>query len=669
VTLLAILLLAAFLRTVDLSGVPPGLQHDEVFYAHDAFTVRQGRLTLFFPENQGREPLFIYMLALTTTLLGNNALAIRFPAVVSGLLTVVLVYRWGWAAFGRRVGMIAALFVAIGFWPLWLSRVGLRAVTLPPLVAFVGWLYSRAARPSSKTKRQITIRMATVGFAMGLTFYSYAAAYALPIIFAVYYVYLLVFRRDVLQHSPLGHALFWLTAVVTYLPLWLALSTIEGGYARFGNVSQPLQAMQNGDPLPLLEGIKDTLLMWTHRGDPLWRYNVAEAPVFGIAAAVIFIIGILVTLGGRREQYVLLILWLFLGVAPCAVTDLPPSSLRAVTTLPATYLVLAVGLDGLRELASRRRALAWVWPSLLVTLAAMGLWRTSFLYFDVWRTTEDVQRVYRADLAEVATFLRTHTPPDSVGISTTEPNHLDPFIFDYTPHGSAANIRWFDGLYALVFPAGPEPAWVFVTMEPTPPERLQPYLDSATFIEEQRFDNSALAFALYALPPGDAALEAHPPQTGQGIWFSPLSAFPPDDPDGVRQTLTYPVQFGDVVQLVGYEAGSEIHHGDWLPLTLVWRVTRDVTTPEPWSIFVHLLSPEGELAAGRDFLPVPASTWREGDVFIELHDLPTDPALAEGIYHLEIGLYTLADGSRFPVIVDDEPVGDRLLLEPVTVGP
>jgi hypothetical protein len=56
-------------------------------------------------------------------------------------------------------------------------------------------------------------------------------------------------------------------------------------------------------------------------------------------------------------------------------------------------------------------------------------------------------------------------------------------------------------------------------------------------------------------------------------------------------------------------------------------------------------------------------------VFVQLHDILLDPGLAPGRYHLEIGLYTQAGGERFPVRVDGRSIGDRLLLEPVTIGP
>ena len=57
--LILIFLIAAAFRIWAISDAPPGLQHDEVFHAHDAFTVRQGNLQLWFTSNAGNEPLYI----------------------------------------------------------------------------------------------------------------------------------------------------------------------------------------------------------------------------------------------------------------------------------------------------------------------------------------------------------------------------------------------------------------------------------------------------------------------------------------------------------------------------------------------------------------------------------------------------------------------------------
>jgi 4-amino-4-deoxy-L-arabinose transferase-like glycosyltransferase len=689
-TLLAILLLAAALRVVDLGEVPPGLQHDEVFHAHDAFTVLGGYTPLWFTSNAGNEPLFIYLMAASTGLVGGNVLGIRLTAVLCGLLTVVFGYRWARLAFGRRVGLLAAALLAVGFWPVWMSRVGLRAVSLPPLVALSSWLTLRALRSADPSRgapqRQVIGRFALAGLSAGLTLYTYPAAYAVPLVFAALTAYLLIFQWSTVKRAWRGLVAFWVAAVLSVVPLAVALSRLEGGYRRVRQTAIPLRALSEGDPRPLLQAAWKTLLMWTNQGDPLWRYNVAGRPVFSPLFAIPFVGGVILSIwlafSHKRaanwsasptlfqSAAALVPLWLLIGILPSAVTDSPPAFLRASPALPATYLALALGVEGLRRLlASQARIKRWLrlWP-LAVGLLVLGtLAETVHQYFVVWPNEPEVQRAYRADLAQIAAFLRANSPPGGVAISTSEPHHLDRFIFDYTPHGQA-DIHWFDGLNALVAPAGDDPGWLFISAEPTPGERLQTgYLDHLPLVEERRFANGSLAFQLYEIPPGLQFVEAFPPPTGQGIWVADQAAFPPDDPDGLRVPLTYPVQFGEVLELIGYQSAAQGIGGEWLPLVLHFVVTQDVVDPEPWVLFVHLLSPSGELVVGRDFLAVPASTWRTGDAFIQLHDLPLPDDIPPGLYHLELGLYTQADGSRFPVVVEGEAVGDRLLLEPVEV--
>ncbi|HEC23338.1 MAG TPA: hypothetical protein ENI95_10535, partial [Chloroflexi bacterium] len=627
--LTVILLLAAALRIYRLGDIPPGLQHDEVFHAHDAYTVQQGYRPLWFTSNAGNEPLFIYLMAVSTALFGGNVLGIRYPAVVCGLLTLVFTYRWARLAFGRRVALMAALLMAVGFWPLWMSRVGLRAVSLPPLVALTGWLYLRAMLlPDGK--RQMW-RFALAGLALGLTLYTYPAAFAAPLVFAALTAYLAIWGRETLRRTWRGQIAFWPAAGLAYLPLGVALARAGGGYLRVQQTAIPLRALREGDPGPLLDATRKTLLMWTTRGDPLWRYNVASRPVFDPLLAVIFLIGVAICLwialliraarsqrilllpGGREDRLplacALVVLWLGIGMIPSAVTDSPPAFLRASPALPATYLAAAVGFEALRGLLLRLYQMSqpghpggpvrW-WAALVIVAAGLTTVETARAYFVIWPNNAEVQRVYRSDLAAIAAYLRSHDPPGGVAISTTEPHHLDRFIFDYTPHGEVEDIHWFDGLYALVAPAGDDPAWLFVTIEPVPGERLRrAYLDRLPLIEERRFPNGSLAFSLYAIPPGEDFLEQFPPPTEQGVWVADPLAFPPDDPEGIRTPLGYPVQFGEVAQLVGYEAATTGQPGEWLPLSLIWRVTQNVTTPEPWALFAHLLNAQGEMVAGR----------------------------------------------------------------------
>src|SRR5512144_2204381 len=141
---LIIFLIAAVLRLINLPGVPPGLQHDEVFHGHDAVTVLLGYHPLYFTSNAGNEPLFIYLMALTVGVFGHNEWGIRLAAAICGLLTLLFTYLWIRRTYNNRAALIASAFMAVSFWPLFLSRVGLRAASVPMLAALAAWLLFEA---------------------------------------------------------------------------------------------------------------------------------------------------------------------------------------------------------------------------------------------------------------------------------------------------------------------------------------------------------------------------------------------------------------------------------------------------------------------------------------------------------------------------------------------
>ncbi|MER3513588.1 MAG: hypothetical protein C4310_03650, partial [Chloroflexota bacterium] len=132
---LAIILLAAALRFPALGQAPPGLYQDEAWNGLDALQVLQGARPLYFAANNGREPLFIYLVALAVGALGPSPAAIRLVAAVLGTLTIPATYALGRTWFNRRVGWLAAAILAITFWHVHLSRIGFRAVALPLIAA------------------------------------------------------------------------------------------------------------------------------------------------------------------------------------------------------------------------------------------------------------------------------------------------------------------------------------------------------------------------------------------------------------------------------------------------------------------------------------------------------------------------------------------------------
>src|SRR5512137_1890490 len=155
---LLIFILAAALRVIALPMVPPGLQHDEVFHGHDAVTVLLGYRPLYFTSNAGNEPLFIYLMSLTVGLFGHTEWGIRLAAVVCGLLTLLFTYLWIRRAYTNRIALIAAALMAVSFWPLFLSRVGLRAASVPMMTACAAWLLfegmTRIQNPEARSQKK-----------------------------------------------------------------------------------------------------------------------------------------------------------------------------------------------------------------------------------------------------------------------------------------------------------------------------------------------------------------------------------------------------------------------------------------------------------------------------------------------------------------------------------
>src|SRR5712671_489092 len=133
--LILILAIAAILRLYALGSIPHGFTNDE---AQDGLSARQAiheGLRVFYPENNGREGLYVNFATPLLLALGNTIFAIRLPSAIFGILTVWLTYLLGVQLFSRRVGLLGALFVATSTWHLFNSRLTNRANAAPLFLA------------------------------------------------------------------------------------------------------------------------------------------------------------------------------------------------------------------------------------------------------------------------------------------------------------------------------------------------------------------------------------------------------------------------------------------------------------------------------------------------------------------------------------------------------
>ena len=105
--------------------------------------------------------------------------------------------------------------------------------------------------------------------------------------------------------------------------------------------------------------------------------------------------------------------------------------------------------------------------------------------------------------------------------------------------------------------------------------------------------------------------------------------------------------------------------GTALPVELTWQAQAPVD--EDYHVFVHLLNSMGQIVAQADGQPAlwtrPTSTWPVGQQIVDRHGLWLAPATPPGDYHLLVGLYRPADGSRLTLPDGSDSVEFSLTIE------
>lgn len=107
----------------------------------------------------------------------------------------------------------------------------------------------------------------------------------------------------------------------------------------------------------------------------------------------------------------------------------------------------------------------------------------------------------------------------------------------------------------------------------------------------------------------------------------------------------------DEIELLGYEAAERWERGTAHEVTLYWNGAE--RPREDYTVFVHLVGPDGQAVAGHDGRPMegtyPTRAWSPGDTIPDTHRLALEPDLAPGYYTLQVGMYRRPSLERLPI--------------------
>ncbi|MGQ9767141.1 MAG: 6-pyruvoyl-tetrahydropterin synthase-related protein, partial [Anaerolineae bacterium] len=127
---------------------------------------------------------------------------------------------------------------------------------------------------------------------------------------------------------------------------------------------------------------------------------------------------------------------------------------------------------------------------------------------------------------------------------------------------------------------------------------------------------------------------------------------------GQKRWTPQPLQttVGDAALLIGYDI-TRARGVNALDVTLYWFALRDIG--QNYKTFVHLLGPDGQVAAQHDGDPVggftPTSRWRQGELIHDRHRLLLPSGLVTGPVRLKAGMYQLEPLANLPL---DPPTED-----------
>ena len=439
--LLLILSIAAFLRLYRFSTIPPGLYHDEAMNGSNALEVLEtGHFQVFYPENGGREGLYINVATVEDRFWGNQVWALRLPAAIFGILTVWGLYLLAAEISSAEIGLLAAFFLATSFWHVNFSRIAFRAIAAPLCLTWTLYFLLASVRRLRQGRPCAGIAV-LAGVVYGLGFYTYIAYRATPLLVAG----LLVYGAQKTGRLP---ALFTASATLVTVPLILYFAGHPGTF--LGRTAQVSVLHARHPAWEVILNLWRTARMFFTRGDVHWRHNIAWRGELFWPVAILFVVG--VAWGWRKTNHtgshpggpdpqpptpnpqpldlrLVALGWLAVAAAPVVLSaESVPHALRAILMVPPACMLAALGADRVHGWLARKVPRGWLWAGSAAFLLALS-YEPYHTYFDLWATNPNVPTAFDAGAVGVAGQINRLPRETPKYVVTAEPMAAQPVMF------------------------------------------------------------------------------------------------------------------------------------------------------------------------------------------------------------------------------------------------
>jgi 4-amino-4-deoxy-L-arabinose transferase-like glycosyltransferase len=677
-----ILLLAAFLRFWQLDSLPPGLYHDEayngldalsllngetfpIFYegwelyaadAHKDRPVEESQRPIFFEGNFGREPLHIYLMALSISVFGPTPFAIRFVPAAAGVAAVFMTYLAAGILLGRgqREGvgdryrgwmpLFAAFMMAVFYPAVTFSRFGIRAMLFVPISTAVVYFFWRGIRTVDQKLRDdsdqpftsFNVQLGTftpgwfilAGFFLGLGLYTYAAARIFPLLFVAFVILWFWRDRQAMRHQWGNIAVMALMAFFVALPLLLYFLRYPYFFIfRSRYVANRGAGTYPGQPwLTWFNNIRRVALGLVWEGEMHLRHNLPGRPFLDPVQSFFTTLGFIHIIQQRlRRHHVFLALWFLIMLLPSLLSGDAPHFGRMIGAAPPAAMLAALGADWLaRTIGGRLSRQGNVEQELLNTYSrrfGIGFWVLIPLfliscaitvrdYFQQYANHPDLAAAFYVSDWELGQYAAA-LPADTVAYLAPTQEQMATIYFALG--GEIARLRSFYSPNNTLVPLG------------------NPGQETAYLIRPLAAPTLARLAAVFP----QNAIE----QTDQDFTALLVGA----DAPWLLPQRESDASWGGAISLLGWSAQQV---GGQLNITMYWWA--NVKMVRSYTAFVHLLDGEGNLVTQWDRLPegYPTIDWQPQERVVDTYTLDLPPDLPPGEYFIQSGFYHLPSDER-----------------------
>lgn len=387
VVLIAILIIGFFFRIYHIKSNPPELYHDEIINYVSAKSIietgkdLEGNLLPFFSDRvEFRPPLYGYISYISARIFGEGIFAIRFPAVIFGLGTMIaLYYLCLELTKNKTAALISAFILSVIPWHIHYSRIGWEPAPVL-LLLLLGLLFTIKGINYRQSK------LVYLAFSLfGLTVYTYHGAPLFVLLFMSVILYSNFHYLKQNKKIIIISILIYSAVILPYAYLILSEPTFFNRANRIATFSQGInqQSVYIFFRNYLSHYSLDFLFF---KGDPNLRHGVQTGVLYLWMLPFLFI-GFYYFIFKNKVVWIksLILLWLLIfPIGASLANDGYPHAHRSLIGMPLFCVLAGTGMWLFFNKVYKSKYLLIVSITLLTMIILYSLFNFSVKYFTVY---------------------------------------------------------------------------------------------------------------------------------------------------------------------------------------------------------------------------------------------------------------------------------------------